>query len=123
LGPSPIPGPALSAATRWPPCWRSPLLRFSPSARSVTAIAEWAADAPQPARAALGARRDPRTGRWVVPTETTIRRTLARLDAEALAAAIGGWLADRKRPNQRRPAVAVDGKTLRGKITLLDYPG
>jgi predicted transposase YbfD/YdcC len=33
-------------------------------ARSLTAIAEWAADAPQPVRAALGARRDgPTTGR------------------------------------------------------------
>jgi predicted transposase YbfD/YdcC len=83
-------------------------------ARSVTAIAEWAADAPQPVRAALGTRRDPLTGRWAVPAETTIRRTLARLDAEALAAAIGGWLADRERPSQRRRAVAVDGKTLRG---------
>jgi hypothetical protein len=29
-------------------------------ARSMTAIAEWAADAPQPVRAALGARRDTR---------------------------------------------------------------
>jgi predicted transposase YbfD/YdcC len=83
-------------------------------ARSLAAIAEWAADAPQPVRAALGTRRDPLTGRWAVPTETTIRRTLARLDAEALAAAIGGWLADRERSSQRRRAVAVDGKTLRG---------
>ena len=60
-------------------------------ARSIAAIAEWAADAPQPVRAALGARRDPLTGHWVwgVPTETTIRRTLARVDPEALAAAIG----------------------------------
>ena len=85
-------------------------------ARSVAAIAEWAADAPQPVRAALGTRRDPRTGHWVwaVPSETTIRRTLARLDAEALAAAVGAWLADRDRPDRRRRAVAVDGKTLRG---------
>ena len=82
-------------------------------ARSITAIAEWAADTPQPVRAALGARRDA-PDRWVVPTETTIRRTFARLDAEALAAAIGAWLADRDRPGQRRRAVAVDGKTLRG---------
>jgi predicted transposase YbfD/YdcC len=51
---------------------------------------------------------------WAVPSETTIRRTLARLDAEALAAAIGAWLADRDRPDRRRRAVAVDGKTLRG---------
>ena len=82
-------------------------------ARSIAAIAEWAADTPQSIRAALGTRRDPFAGRWVVPTETTIRRTLARLDAEALAAAIGAWLADRDRPSRRR-AVAVDGKTLRG---------
>src|SRR5215204_5343172 len=85
-------------------------------ARSIAAIAEWAADAPQPVRAALGTRRDPLTGHWVwaVPSETTIRRTFARLDAEVLAAAIGAWLADRDRPGQRRRAVAVDGKTLRG---------
>jgi predicted transposase YbfD/YdcC len=88
-------------------------------ARSIAAIAEWAAEAPQPVRAALGTRHDPLTGRWVwaVPTETTIRRTLARVDPEALAAAIGAWLADRDRPGQpgqHRRAVAVDGKTLRG---------
>ena len=34
-------------------------------ARSIAAIAEWAADAPQPVRAALGTRRDPLTGHWV----------------------------------------------------------
>jgi predicted transposase YbfD/YdcC len=83
-------------------------------ARSMTAIAEWAADAPQPVRAALGARRDA-PDRWVVPAEATIRRTLARVDPTALAAALGTWLADRdSRAPQRRRAVAVDGKTLRG---------
>jgi predicted transposase YbfD/YdcC len=92
-------------------------------ARSFVAIAEWAADAPQPIRAALGARRDPLTGCFMVPTETTIRRTLGRLDAQALAAAVGAWLRVRDRHHhdrletqrrQRRRAVAVDGKTLRG---------
>jgi predicted transposase YbfD/YdcC len=85
-------------------------------ARSVTAIAEWAADAPQPVRAALGARRGA-PGHFAVPAEATIRRTLACLDPEALAGAIGAWLTDRNRATQppRRPrAVAVDGKTLRG---------
>jgi hypothetical protein len=62
-------------------------------ARSLAAIAEWAADAPQPVRAALGARRDA-PDFWSVPAEATIRRTLARLDPEALAAAIGAWLTD-----------------------------
>ena len=94
-------------------------------ARSIAAIAEWAADAPQPVRAALGARRGA-PDHWAVPAEATIRRTLARLDADALATAVGAWLVDRQRhdrcdgaaPAQRqRPrqrAVAVDGKTLRG---------
>jgi hypothetical protein len=88
-------------------------------ARSIAAIAEWAADAPQEVRAALGARRDA-PGHYGVPAEATIRRTLTRLDADVLASAIGAWLADRDRrgsPRSRRLAVAVDGKTLRGTRT------
>jgi predicted transposase YbfD/YdcC len=87
-------------------------------ARSLAAIAEWAADAPQPVRAALGARRDA-PDHFAVPAEATIRRTLSRLDPDALAAVVGAWLADRDRDlgpagAGRRRAVAVDGKTLRG---------
>jgi hypothetical protein len=89
--------------------------------RSFAGIAEWAAATPQPIRAALGARHDPRAGGFLVPTGATIRRTLGRLDADALAAAVGDWLVARdrhdhpapaQRPRQR--AVAIDGKTLRG---------
>jgi predicted transposase YbfD/YdcC len=85
-------------------------------ARSIAAIAEWATDAPQEVRAALGARRHA-PGHRSVPAEATIRRTLARLDADALAGVIGAWLADRERRDRaasRRRAVAVNGKTLRG---------
>jgi DDE family transposase len=88
-------------------------------ARSVAAIAEWAADAPGPVRAALGARQQA-PGVFAVPAEATIRRTLGRLDPDAVAGAIGAWLADQQREPQRprpatgRRAVAVDGKTLRG---------
>jgi hypothetical protein len=64
-------------------------------------------------RVALGARREAPES-YSVPSEATIRRTLARLDAEVLAGVIGVWLADRDRPDQRRRALAVDGKTLRG---------
>jgi hypothetical protein len=90
-------------------------------ARSITAIAEWAAEAPQPIRAALGGRRDA-PDHFAVPAEATIRRTLARLDAAALAAAVGAWLADRERDRLRPAAsrwraVAVNGKTLRGART------
>jgi predicted transposase YbfD/YdcC len=82
-------------------------------ARSMTAIAEWAADTPQSVRAALGARRES-PDHYSVPAETTIRRALGRLDPQALATAIGAWLGDRNRPQQGRQAIAVDGKTLRG---------
>jgi hypothetical protein len=90
-------------------------------ARSIAAIAEWAADAPPPVRAALGTRQQA-PGCFVVPAEATIRRTLARLDADALASAIGAWLADQQPPGPavgvgRRRAVAVDGKTVRGART------
>jgi DDE_Tnp_1-associated len=60
-------------------------------ATSIAAIAEWAADTPQQVRAALGARHHT-PGHLAVSAEATIRRTLARLDADALAAAVGsGW--------------------------------
>jgi hypothetical protein len=88
------------AATRWSPSWpwRPPQC--------------W----PGPVRAALGGRLHA-PGCFAVPAEATIGRTLAHLDADALAAAVGAWLADWERPGpaaSRRRAVAVDGKTLRG---------
>jgi predicted transposase YbfD/YdcC len=84
-------------------------------ARSVTAVAEWATDAPWPILAALGVRGDPLTRRCQVPGEATIRRVLARVDGDAVDATIGAWLADRLRPPPRpRRVIAVDGKTLRG---------
>jgi predicted transposase YbfD/YdcC len=86
-------------------------------ARSFAAIAEWARDAQdddQPILAALGASRDPLTGQRSAPDASTFRRTLQRLDPDRLAGAIGAWLADRSRPQQRLRAVAVDGKTVRG---------
>jgi hypothetical protein len=83
-------------------------------ARSVTAIAEWATDAPWPILATLGVRRDSLTRRCHVPGEATIRRVLARVDGDAVDATIGAWLADRLRPPRHRRVIAVDGKTLRG---------
>jgi Transposase DDE domain len=68
---------------------------------------------PQPVLDALGARPDPPSRCRTAPSEATIRRTLARLDPEALTARVAAGLAHRDRPDRRR-AVAVDGKTLRG---------
>jgi predicted transposase YbfD/YdcC len=77
-------------------------------ARSFTAIAEWAADADEETLARLGV-----TG--AVPSESTIRRVLQRLDADAFDELAGAWAAQRTAPARgTRRAIAVDGKTLRG---------
>lgn len=89
-------------------------------ARSLTAISEWLADAPRWALRALGFVPDPLTGRIPVPHPGTVRRLLARLDGDALDAAIGSFLTARTGPagtgNVLRP-IAVDGKTVRGSRT------
>jgi predicted transposase YbfD/YdcC len=91
-------------------------------ARSFTAIGEWAGDAPPRVLAALGVRYDPLARRFCPPDEATIRRVLEAVDATALEAAVGSWLAARlhgarppPEPGRReRQAVAVDGKAVRG---------
>jgi hypothetical protein len=80
-------------------------------ARSVTAIAEWATDAPWPILATLGVRRDPLTRRCHVPGEATIRRVLARVDGDAVDATIGAWLADRLHPPRHRHATAASSRS------------
>ena len=80
--------------------------------RSLTAIAEHAAGASQEALAAAGVTRRDRRGRAAVPSETTIRRALARADPQALDAALRGWRA--ACGGGRDELVAIDGKTARG---------
>jgi DDE_Tnp_1-associated len=60
-------------------------------ARSFTAIAEWAADADAQTLARLGVSR-------AVPSESTFRRTLQRLDADAFDVLAGQWAAQRTAP-------------------------
>ena len=88
-------------------------------ADSVTAIIEWAADAPPEVLQALGARRD-RRGRRVPPSASTFRRLLRLLDATAVAAAFGAWLKGQVMAGLADPAallIALDGKTVRGART------
>lgn len=72
---------------------------------SVTAIWQWAARAPQDRLARLGARWNPFTRRFVVPSERTFRRVLAGLDADGLDAAVGGWVGDVERGVAPAPVV------------------
>lgn len=74
---------------------------------SVTAIWQWAARTSQEKLGRLRARRNPLTGRFLVPSERTFRRVLANLDADALDAAIGGWAADVVRGAAPAPVVAA----------------
>lgn len=76
--------------------------------RSFTAIGEWAADAPDQVKSALGVGS-------AVPCESTIRRTLQRLDGDELDTTIGAWAAERTTPaTAARRLIAVDGKRVRG---------
>lgn len=87
-------------------------------ARSFTAIGECAAELSQ-ALARLGARRSPRTGKLVAPSEATIRRTVKRIDAAALDAVVGEWLLAQVRAGHLEDSVlalAVDGKAVRGAV-------
>jgi predicted transposase YbfD/YdcC len=77
-------------------------------ARSFTAIAEWAADADEQTLRMLGITS-------AVPSESTFRRTLQRLDADDFDEVAGAWAQQATRPGPKaRRFIAVDGKTLRG---------
>jgi len=80
-------------------------------ARSFAAIGEWVADQSGETLAALGA------GAGNRPTESTIRRAFARLDADLLDQVIGAFLWTRTRVVDSRRIIAIDGKTVRGART------
>ncbi|MGW7614199.1 transposase family protein [Streptomyces sp. NPDC054766] len=75
-------------------------------AKSLAAIAEWAADAPTTALTALGAPSREPTGP-TAPAEATVRRILQRIDGDALDDAIGAWLAVRD-PQSAQDAGAAE---------------
>ena len=78
---------------------------------SFAAIGEWVADQPEQALAGLG------VGTGGRPTESTIRRALARLDADLLDRVIGAFLWTRTHVVASRRVIAIDGKTVRGART------
>ncbi len=85
-------------------------------------VTAWVHHAPQDVLAAAGARRDA-LGIRVAPHPETVVRILAGLGAQALAGHAGAYLALRALPGPvtcpvagpgRLPAIAVDGKAVRG---------
>ncbi|MFJ9381609.1 ISAs1 family transposase [Streptomyces sp. NPDC101455] len=93
-------------------------------ARTIDELAEWGARADTGLLATLGVRRHLLHWRHA-PSRSAIGRVLKHLDADALDAAVGAWLAHRHTavtaaPGRRR-VIAVDGKALRGSARL-DQP-
>ncbi|MET9405993.1 hypothetical protein ABZX90_09445 [Streptomyces sp. NPDC002935] len=70
-------------------------------------VGEWIADAPRDVLEQVGAHPHPMLPRQVLPTETTVRRLLARLDGDALDRAVGSWLADRQPKTAGTPSCAA----------------
>ncbi|WP_256098639.1 transposase family protein [Streptomyces agglomeratus] len=86
-------------------------------ATSLLAVGEWITDAPPHVLEHVGVRLDPLFPKRPLPAETTVRRLLARIDGNALDLAVGRWLADRRnRAEGRLRGLAVDGKSLRGRL-------
>jgi predicted transposase YbfD/YdcC len=115
-------------------------------ATSLVAIGEVAAELPEEALRRLSCRISPSKKSYVAPEESTIRRTLRAIDANAVDLVVNSWIADQvsagrltkeqaplielaamiereekesegEDDHQERallPAIAVDGKTLRG---------
>ena len=71
------------------------------------AISGWAEDLGQKARARFGCRK--RNGYYYVPSRSTFRETLIRVDPEQLDLALQGW---NEQFAEEDEGLAIDGKTL-----------
>ena len=79
-------------------------------ARNFVAIGEWAEELSQKQLQRLGCRYHEDKRKFIPPCESTIRRMLQSIDADALDEKIGAWTASQAKGD----AIAVDGKTLKG---------
>ncbi|MET8404062.1 ISAs1 family transposase [Streptomyces sp900116325] len=118
-----VPGPRIRRGRRHPLSYVLALAACVDlaGARSLTAIAEWAADLPLDRLARTGARvLDPEPGLACrPPSEATFRRVLQRRDSGALDTVISSYLRERAhhQPEKKELVqVAVDGGTLRGAV-------
>jgi len=76
-------------------------------ARSITAMAQWAAEQSPETLRRLGSRRGK------PPSERTYRRTFAAIDTATLDRLVGAWMVAQGEPLSGR-VLAIDGKTVRG---------
>lgn len=86
-------------------------------AASYTAMGEWAGRLTQAQLKRVRAHFDRRSGRFVPPSESTLRRVLQAADADALDGALGQWLLECGGNDcDPPPTVAADGKTAKGAV-------
>jgi len=78
-------------------------------AKTLLAVHEWTAEADREALSRHGIGPNE-----VLPSETTIRRTLALVDADSFDRAVAAWMAVRVGQMGGRRVIAIDGKTMRG---------
>ena len=75
-------------------------------------IANFAKRLTQPQRRQLGCRRNPETGRYEVPSQSTIFRALAKVDYLSFEKVVLDWQNDWLGPADPEELIALDGKTL-----------
>ncbi len=82
--------------------------------RSFVAMAEWVQDLSQEQLARFQCRFHEDKGRYIPPSEPTIRRHLQSIDGDEFDSAIHSWLAAQ---SDSTTAISLDGKSLRGTRT------
>lgn len=84
---------------------------------SLVAIDEFAKELSQEQLTALGFTRSSRTGQYRAPSGRTIGRVLRAIDRDAFDLVVNAWVAEQTKAcgtEDELPALAVDGKALRG---------
>ncbi len=84
-------------------------------ARDYQAIADFSAGLTKQQRRRLRCWRDPRTGKYQVPTKTTFWNVLTSIDPAELDMRLGQWLCNLD--GAATDALAIDGKTVKGAWT------
>jgi predicted transposase YbfD/YdcC len=78
---------------------------------SITAICDWADEAPQEMLAHLGCWRDPFTGRSHPPSERTVRRVLTEINGDDVDRQSAAYLAESRDLSSGKPTLAGPGRT------------
>lgn len=110
LGAVPDPRKARGVRHRLAPVLAIATLATLRGATSLQAIGEVAAELPQEALARLGARVSPKTGLYVAPEESTLRRSLKAIDADALDQVVTAWASDQVAAGNLNEAQAANAQ-------------